>query len=233
MTIRWHMVALCLASFTTVFLVGCGLDERPIIIGSGVVTAGSSRSGQPTPGANTATPTATPTADSNDGNDGNDGTATPTADASDDSTATPTDDPGNSAEGCGPIPGTRETGGGARAVPRPFRDDEAELDVDGQSGDGHTVVVAEVQLSRKAGFVAVCSPGDLLLGSVPIARSNDERSVTVRLDEPITRTTQLLVVLYADNGDGHFDWQTDPRVSGDDDDITDLEVERPTYRYAD
>ena len=136
------------------------------------------------------------------------------------------------AEGCGPIPGSRETGGGARAVPRPFRDDEAELDVDGQSGDGHTVVVAEVQLSRKAGFVAVCSPGDLLLGSLPIARSNDERSVTVRLDEPITRTTQLLVVLYADNGDGHFDWQTDPRVSGDDDDITDLEVERPTYRYA-
>ena len=34
------------------------------------------------------------------------------------------------------------------------------------------------------------------------------------------------MVLYADNGDGHFDWATDPHVSGDDDDITDLEVER-------
>ena len=70
-------------------------------------------------------------------------------------------------------------------------------------------------------------------GFVPIARSTDERPVRVTLDEPITTTTQLLVVLYADNGDGHFDWATDPRVSGDDDDITDLEVERLTYRYAD
>ena len=44
--------------------------------------------------------------------------------------------------------------------------------------------------------------------------------------------SEILVVLYADNGDGHLDWTTDPRVSGDDDDITDLEVERLLYRYA-
>ncbi len=79
----------------------------------------------------------------------------------------------------------------------------------------------------------MCAPDDRLLGFHPIARSNNERSVRVRLDNPITATTNLLVLLYADNGDGHFDWATDPHVSGDEDDITDIEVERLTYRYAD
>jgi hypothetical protein len=225
------MVALCLVSMTTVLLVGCGPDRRPIVIGSGVVTAGSGRSAE-----STSTSPATPTAGSNDGTatptaGSSDSTATPTP-GSNDGTATPSEDSSEPPAGCGPVPGSQESGGGARAVPTPFRDDEAELDVDGQSGDGRTVFVAEVQLARKDGFVAVCSLDDLLLGSRAIARSNDERSVRVTLDEPITRTIQLLVVLYADNGDGHFDWETDPRVSGDDDDITDLEVERLTYRYA-
>ena len=114
--------------------------------------------------------------------------------------------------------------------PTPFRDGEAELDADGQTGDGRTVVVDEVQLARKNGFVAVCSLDERLLGSLPIPRSRDEQSVRVPLGEPITATTQVIVVLYADNGDGHFDWATDPLVSGDLDDITDLEVERLTYR---
>jgi hypothetical protein len=132
---------------------------------------------------------------------------------------------------CGPVPG--QSRGGALAVPTPFRDDEAELDADGQTGDGHTVAVSEVQLSKTDGFVAVCTLDDRLLGLLPIARSNDDRSVRVILDERITSTIEILVVLYADNGDEVFDWTTDPRVSGDNDDITDLEVERLTYRYAD
>jgi hypothetical protein len=95
------------------------------------------------------------------------------------------------------------------------------------------VIVDEVQLALTDGFVAICTlDSSRLLGSSPIARSTDERSLVVTLDEPITTTTRLLVVLHADNGDGYFDWATDPRVSGDDDDITDLEVERLTYRYA-
>ena len=95
------------------------------------------------------------------------------------------------------------------------------------------MIVEEVQLARTDGFIAVCSlDDDQLLGSLPITRSTGERSVRVTLDEPITTTTRLLVVLYADNGDGHLDWATDPRVSGDEDDITDLEVERLTYRYT-
>lgn len=132
---------------------------------------------------------------------------------------------------CGPSPRTRQSTRGAPAVPTPFRDNEAELDAEDQVGDGRTVMVDDVQLTRTDGFVTVCMlDSNRLLGSSPIARSTDDRPVRVRLDEPITTTTRLLVVLYADNGDGHFDWATDPRVSGDDDDVADLEVERLTYR---
>jgi hypothetical protein len=148
-----------------------------------------------------------------------------------DNTDRPTDeDSNNVAAACGPSQDTQQS---TPAVPAPFRDDHADLDVDGQTGDGRSVVVDEVQLALTDGFVAVCTlDSNLLLGSSPIARSNDEQSLLVTLDEPITTTTRLLVVLHADNGDGYFDWATDPRVSGDDDDITDLEGERLTYRYA-
>lgn len=217
------LVALALVSCAVCFLVGCALDRRPIVIGSGVVTAGASRSAQAGPDGNTPVPT--PVESTVD-------TPTPTSDESDDSTASPAADDSDDPPACGPIPGAEQSSDEARAVPTPFRDDEAELDADGQAGDGHTVTVGEVQLSRTDGFVAVCLLDNRLLGSLPVARSNDDRLVRVPLDERITTTTRLVVVLYADNGDGEFDWSTDPRVSGDEDDITDLEVERLTYRYT-
>ena len=223
------LAAVSLASCAVLLLLGCGVDRRPIVLGTGEITAGSGPSDHSTPNDSAAEPTP---ADSTP----NDNTAEPTPEDS-----TPNDNaagpmPEDSMEPtatCGPSPGTQQSTSGARAVPTPFTDDEAELDADGQAGDGGTVILEEVQLARTDGFVAVCSLDDnRLLGSSPITRSTADRSVRVTLDEPITTTTQLLVVLYADNGDGHFDWATDPRVSGDEDDITDLEVERLTYRYA-
>ncbi len=229
MRAKRQLAAVSLASCAVLLLLGCGVDRRPIVLGTGEITAGSGPSDHSTPNDSAAEPTP---ADSTP----NDNTAEPTPEDS-----TPNDNaagpmPEDSMEPtatCGPSPGTRQSTSGARAVPTPFTDDEAELDADGQAGDGGTVILEEVQLARTDGFVAVCSLDDnRLLGSSPITRSTSDRSVRVTLDQPITTTTQLLVVLYADNGDGHFDWATDPRVSGDDDDITDLEVERLTYRYA-
>ena len=209
------LAAVSLASCAVLLLLGCGVDRRPIVLGTGEITAGSGPSDHSTPNDSAAEPTPEDSAP-------NDNAAGPMPEDSIESTAT-----------CGPSPGTQQSTSGARAVPTPFTDDEAELDADGQAGDGGTVILEEVQLARTDGFVAVCSLDDnRLLGSSPITRSTADRSVRVTLDEPITTTTQLLVVLYADNGDGHFDWATDPRVSGDEDDITDLEVERLTYRYT-
>ena len=209
------LAAVSLASCAVLLLLGCGVDRRPIVLGTGEITAGSGPSDHSTPNDNAAEPTPEDSAP-------NDNTAGRLPEDSIEPTAT-----------CGPSPGTQQSTSGARAVPTPFTDDEAELDADGQAGDGGTVILEEVQLARTDGFVAVCSLDDnRLLGSSPITRSTADRSVRVTLDEPITTTTQLLVVLYADNGDGHLDWATDPRVSGDEDDITDLEVERLTYRYT-
>jgi hypothetical protein len=130
---------------------------------------------------------------------------------------------------CGPAGGT--TGG--RGVPPTFLDDDAELDVEGQPGNGQTVDIEEVQLSRKDGFVVICSLEDgRRLGLRRIARSNEERSVEVTLVPPLTKRTRLLAALFADiNDDGRFDWATDPIVSGDDDDPTDYEADDFTYRY--
>jgi len=191
-----HLAAVCLASCAVLFLVGCGVDRRPVVIATGEVTAGSGPFDHSAPNGNAFDPKDPPAT-------------------------------------CGQSQGTQQSTSGALAVPTPFTDEDAELDVNGQAGDGRTVIVKDVRLTRTNGFVAVCSlDDDRLLGSFPISRSTAERSVRVTLDEPITTTTRLLVMLYADNGDARFDWATDPRVSGDEDDITDLEVERLTYRYG-
>lgn len=167
-----------------VVLAGCSSDDRPTVLGPGVVTPGSVRTDQPAP-------------------------ASPAARA--------------------PTARSTRSSSVAAAVPRPLRDEDAELDADGQLGDGRTVLV-EARITRADGFVAVfAADGKLLLGSQPIARSDNDRPVTITLDQPISSTTDLVLVLHADNGDGRFDPATDPRVS-DDDDITDLEVEHMRYR---
>lgn len=135
----------------------------------------------------------------------------------------------------GPTPGDDSTasgGAGADAVPGVFRDDDAELDVEDQSGDGSSVRVEEVQLSRTDGFVAIFTEnGDTLLGHAAVERSSDERSLSVPLDQPITEATRLVAVLHADDGDGTFDPASDPRVTDDDDDDDDeFKTDRFTYR---
>jgi hypothetical protein len=228
MRAKRHLAAVSLASCAVLLLLGCGVDRRPIVLGTGEITAGSGPSDHSTPNDNAAEPTPEDSAPND-----NAGPLPEDSAPNDNAAGRLPEDSIDSPVTCGPGPGTQQSTSGAHAVPTPFTDDEAELDADGQVGDGGTVILEEVQLARTDGFVAVCSLDDnRLLGSSPITRSTAERSVRVTLDEPLTITSQLLVVLYADNGDGHFDWATDPRVSGDEDDITDLEVERLTYRYA-
>jgi hypothetical protein len=132
-----------------------------------------------------------------------------------------------------PSPSESTATSGAPAVPAPFRDDDAEVEAENQTGDGRTVRIAEVQLTRTDGFVAVYTADrEQLLGVAAVKRSaDDDRPVTVRLNPPLTATSQLLVELHADNGNGRFDPEADPRVAGDDDD-NELEVDRLTYRVG-
>jgi len=97
-------------------------------------------------------------------------------------------------------------------------DDDAELDVEDQRGDGRSVAVEEVQLTSGSGFVAVYTRDGQLLGSAEVGRG---RTLTVELDEPIPATGEYRAVLFADDGDGTFDAETDPRVVEADDDDDD------------
>jgi hypothetical protein len=109
------------------------------------------------------------------------------------------------------------------ARPAPVSDPGAEVDADDQSGDGTTVVVRDARITVGPGWVAVRTDDDdnggRLLGSAAVA---PDRSgpVTVTLTEPVPAGDEdLTVVLHADDGDGVFDEQLDPRVlDGDDDD---------------
>jgi hypothetical protein len=144
-----------------------------------------------------------------------------------------TDDSGATGSPTAGDDGTAPSGGGADAVPGVFRDDDAELDVEDQSGDGSSVRVEEVQLSRTDGFLAIFTEdGDTLLGHAAVGRSDDERSLEVPLDQPLTETARLVAVLHADDGDGAFDPSSDPRVTDDDDDDDDddFKTDRFTYR---
>ena len=87
--------------------------------------------------------------------------------------------------------------------------------------------VEDVRLARADGFVAVCwAQQSRLLGSLPIARSEDDRDYRIDLDERITETIGIVVLLYADDGDGRLDGATDRVVSDDDyEDTDDLEAD--------
>jgi hypothetical protein len=233
MKIKWHLGAVALLSGAAFLLAGCSFERPPVVLGPRVVNPGAATE-EPTPSDNAGTPGPADSSSPAASSPSSPAPSSPAPSARN-SSAPPDQTPPRveSAADCGPGPAWQPYPGGASAVPSPFRDDQAELDADGQAGDGRSVIIDEVQLTRTNGFVAVCLLGDnRLLGSLPIARSIDDKSVRVSLAEPITVTSRLLVVLYADDGDGRFDGATDRLVSGDDDDITDLEVERLTYRYT-
>jgi hypothetical protein len=52
-----RLAAVSLASCAVLFLLGCGADRRPIVLGTGEVTAGSGPSDHSTPNDNAAEPT--------------------------------------------------------------------------------------------------------------------------------------------------------------------------------
>jgi hypothetical protein len=200
---RVRLISLSLLACTTLALTGCASDAPPTELGPGVVTPGASSS-QPAPSSVPVESATTP------------GPSTPAG------ASTPTTSPTQS-----------PTTDGAPAVPAPFRDDDAEIEVENQTGDGRSVRVAEAQLTRADGFVAVYTADrEQLLGVAAVQRStDDDRPVTVRLERPLTASAQLLVELHADNGNGRFDPEADPRVAGNDDD-NELEVDRLTYRVG-
>jgi len=194
-TARSRLVRLTVVGCFALAVSGCAADAPPRDLGSGVVTPGWSSAGPASsaPPAEGAAPT--PSASRAPGGT----SASPTA-GSPTASSAPAD----------------------ASVPAPVRDDDAEIEAANQSGDGRTVRIQEAQLSR-AGFVAVYSgDGERLLGSAKIKPSSDDDApITVKLDPRLTASARLLVVLHADDGNGRFDPERDPQVTGGDDDDDD------------
>jgi len=190
--VRSRLVRLTVVGCFALAASGCAADAPPRDLGSGVVTPGWSSAGPASsaPPAESAapTPSASPAPDRT--------SASPTA-----SSPTVSSAPADA------------------SVPPPVRDDDAEIEAANQSGDGRTVRIQEAQLGR-TGFVAVYSAdGERLLGSAKVRRSSDDdRPIIVKLDRRLTSSARLLLVLHADDGNGRFDPEQDPQVTGGDDD---------------
>jgi hypothetical protein len=110
--------------------------------------------------------------------------------------------------------GQAELPGSARGTAATLTDARAELDADGQNGDGRQVRIEKAALSTGSGHVAVFTRNGQLLGSAPVA--SGVRPVVMTLTVPAATTGELQAVLYGDDGDGAFDAAVDPRVVDED-----------------
>ena len=232
MTPKRHLAALSVVSCGLLLLIGCGTDPRPEVLGPGVVTPASSPSESSTSTEEpNASASSSPTPTDSPSPRVASPSPTPSPVPSPTPSRTPSPDPDPDAV-CGG--GGTGSNAGPRPAPGRFPDDDAELDAENQHGNGRFVDVDDVQISRSNGFVAVCwREMGRLLGSARIARSDDDRDVRITLDERITKTIELGLILYADAGDGRLDGVDDRVVSDDDyEDKDDLAVEFLTYRYT-
>jgi hypothetical protein len=129
--------------------------------------------------------------------------------------APPEPDSGAEAEAEGPVPDAGD-------VPTVVLD-EAELEAEDQSGDGTSVVVAEVELpGDTSGHVVVHLDVDGELGPVlgsAAVQPGETEELTVPLETPTEPPATLVAVLHVDDGDGAFDPDTDPRVLDDDGEV--------------
>ncbi|MEP6297995.1 MAG: PepSY domain-containing protein, partial [Ilumatobacter sp.] len=114
-------------------------------------------------------------------------------------------------------------------------DTNADIDADDQSGDGTVVTVREVRLPSTAGFVVVRTdaPDPQVPGHTAVEAADTNATIDVELDTPLTGTTRLEAVLYADDGDGVFDPAVDRIVVDEQGDRSDEQVDDDfTYTVA-
>jgi hypothetical protein len=95
-----------------------------------------------------------------------------------------------------------------------FSDAFAELEIEDQSGDGRQIVIEEIRITNRLGFVGILDAEGKLLGYSKV--TNQSQPVSVRLETAVSSNSKLFARLYADNGDISFDELTDFPVLDDD-----------------
>lgn len=95
-----------------------------------------------------------------------------------------------------------------------FSDAFAELEVEDQSGDGHQILIEEIRITNRLGFVGIFDLKGKLMGYSKV--TDKSQPVSVKLETKISSNSKLFARLYADNGDSSFDKTTDLLVIDDD-----------------
>ena len=96
------------------------------------------------------------------------------------------------------------------------RDRWVELDFDDQFGDGKTVVIESLAVSRVSFLVIFNKQGSVLAATLVSPRS---QPVSITLDQPLSNSQELIARLYKDDGDGVFDINLDTVLRDDENEI--------------
>jgi hypothetical protein len=96
-------------------------------------------------------------------------------------------------------------------------DPRADLDIDDQYGDGQSVVIDAIRVTRDDIYIVILDEDGTLLGSAPVPPGI--QIVQVDLDIPITRSGYYYGQLVLHSGDGAIDMNVDLPLVDDDREI--------------
>ena len=99
--------------------------------------------------------------------------------------------------------------------------DESELEIEDQSGDGSRIQIDEIETNLASGLIVIFSQSGEVLGSAKASYS--VTPVTIELSTPVTSDSELIAKLYADNGNGVFDYGDLQVFESDDDGLEAVE----------
>lgn len=106
---------------------------------------------------------------------------------------------------------------------RPAYDPRADLDIDDQYGDGWSVVIDSVRVTRDDVHLVILDDRGSVLGSQAVTPG--VQPVQIVLDRRVDSSGDLYGVLILDDGDGSFDPQVDAPLLDDDDEIIEEDFE--------
>lgn len=97
------------------------------------------------------------------------------------------------------------------------RDPDAEIDIDDQIGDGVTLRIDEIQVSRGNAFLVIYNSQNFVVSEAFVTPQS--QPVTLFFDIPILQNQELQAALYLDDGDGVFDLSKDLPILGEENEL--------------
>lgn len=103
------------------------------------------------------------------------------------------------------------------AVQEYAKDPDSEIEIDDQVGDGITLKIHEIQVSRGNAFLVIYNSQNFVVSEAFVTPQS--QPVTLFFDIPILQSQELQAALYLDDGDGVFDLGKDLPILGEDNEL--------------